>query len=68
MKTGQIIYCNDEKGYGFIRDDGLGPDQFFHFSNVVGSTLTLVAGKRVSFGVEFDQQRGKEKAVAVTVL
>lgn len=68
VQTGKITYFNAEKGYGFIRSDALGADQFFHISGIIGGARELSPGQRVSFDVEFDPRKMKDKAVSVQTI
>lgn len=54
LLKGEVIWFNNNLGYGFIaREDG-GKDLFAHYTNIVtdaGKFRTLVAGQKVSFTV-----------------
>lgn len=48
---GKVKWFNDEKGFGFIEQDG-GKDVFVHFSAIQGSgRKTLKEGQRVTMEV-----------------
>jgi CspA family cold shock protein len=48
---GKVKWFNDEKGFGFIEQDG-GKDVFVHFSAIVGSgRKTLKEGQKVTMEV-----------------
>jgi cold shock protein len=54
--TGVVKWFSDEKGYGFIVQDGGGPDVFVHFKAIrrdKGDTgfRTLVEDQRVEFTI-----------------
>ncbi len=49
MATGKIKWFNDNKGYGFISQEG-GPDVFVHFSAIeMDGFKTLKEGQEVEF-------------------
>ena len=52
MPTGTVKWFSDEKGFGFIAEDG-GKDLFVHFSGIAGSGFrTLAEGAKVSYDAE----------------
>ena len=62
MAVGKVKWFNDEKGWGFIKQDS-GPDVFVHVSAVERAGLRgLVEGQKISFDVEADQRSGKSAA------
>ena len=53
MATGKVKWFNAEKGFGFITQDGGGPDLFVHFSAIKGDGFkTLEENQKVEFEVE----------------
>ena len=49
--TGTVKWFNDNKGFGFIEQQG-GADVFAHFSAITGDGFkTLNEGQRVSFAI-----------------
>ncbi len=49
--SGVVKWFNDEKGYGFIKQDN-GPDVFVHFRAINGSgRRSLEEGQKVTFDV-----------------
>jgi cold shock protein len=63
MAQGTVKWFRDDKGYGFIEQDG-GPDLFVHFRAIQGTGFkTLAEGQRV----EFDTEQGQKGPQAVNV-
>lgn len=51
-KEGRVKWFNSEKGFGFIAQDGGGPDVFVHYSTIQGEGYrTFEEGQRVCFDV-----------------
>ena len=54
--TGTVKWFNEEKGFGFIAQEG-GPDVFAHFSAIQGEGFkTLAEGQQVEFTVTQGQK------------
>ncbi|MCK7625987.1 cold-shock protein [Streptomyces sp. RS10V-4] len=52
MAQGTVKWFNAEKGFGFIQQDGGGPDVFAHYSNIQSQGFReLQEGQAVSFDV-----------------
>ncbi|MFE0773340.1 cold-shock protein [Streptomyces sp. NPDC058861] len=52
MAQGSVKWFNAEKGFGFIEQDGGGPDLFVHYSEIAGSGYKqLEEGQRVEFEI-----------------
>ncbi|MCP3014848.1 cold-shock protein [Glycomyces fuscus] len=50
MATGTVKWFNGEKGFGFIEQDGGGPDVFAHYSNIQATGYReLAEGQSVQF-------------------
>lgn len=66
MATGKVKWFSNEKGFGFIEQDG-GADVFCHFSAIEGSGYrSLNEGDEVEFEVEQGQKGLQAKNVTVT--
>lgn len=64
MAVGRVKWFNDEKGWGFIKQDE-GPDVFVHYSQIHGD------GRRRLFEdelVEFEIKEGPKGLQAVNVM
>ena len=67
MANGIVKWFNDSKGYGFIEQEGDGPDVFVHHSSINATGFkSLNEGDRVTFDIE-EGQKGPS-AVNVTVV
>lgn len=62
MKQGTVKFFDEERGYGFIKEDGTGKEYFVHISGVKEETLNQ--GEEVSF----DLVEGKKGLNAVNVV
>ncbi|MCY9787914.1 cold-shock protein [Nocardiopsis sp. EMB25] len=50
MATGTVKWFNSDKGFGFIQQDGGGPDAFAHYSSIQATGYReLVEGQAVQF-------------------
>ena len=64
MAQGTVKFFNAQKGYGFIVQEGGGPDVFVHISAVERAGMrSLVEGQRLTFDIEPDRKSGKTAAV-----
>jgi cold shock protein len=63
LAQGTVKFFNAQKGYGFIAQDGGGPDVFVHISAVERAGMRgLIEGQKVTFDVEADRRSGKSAA------
>ena len=63
MATGTVKFFNAQKGFGFIVQDGGGPDVFVHISAVERAGMSnLHEGQKLSFDVVADRKNGKSAA------
>jgi cold shock protein len=63
MAAGTVKFFNSQKGFGFIQQDGGGPDVFVHVSAVERAGMRgLVEGQKLTFDIETDRRSGKSAA------
>lgn len=60
MKTGTVKFFNNEKGYGFIKDDESGKDVFVHKTGLIDDI-------NEDDQVTFEEEEGKRGINAVNV-
>jgi CspA family cold shock protein len=66
MATGTVKFFSYDRGYGFISNDGGGPDAFVHIKAVEAAGLPgLNKDQRVTYELEADRS-GKMSAVKLT--
>ena len=64
MAVGRVKWFNDEKGWGFIKQDA-GPDVFVHYSQIQGDGLRRLYEDEV---VEFEIKEGPKGLQAINVV
>jgi CspA family cold shock protein len=63
MATGTVKFFNGQKGFGFIAQEGGGPDVFVHVSAVERAGMRgLAEGQKITFDIEADGKSGKSAA------
>lgn len=66
MPSGTVKWFNAEKGFGFIEQDGGGPDVFVHYSAINGQGYRqLEEGQRVNFAVTQGQKGPQADGVSL---
>ena len=69
LATGTVKFFNSQKGFGFIVQDGGGPDVFVHISAVERAGMSnLNEGQKLSFDVQADPRSGKSAAANLQVV
>lgn len=64
MATGKVKWFNDQKGYGFITQDGGGKDLFVHHSEIKAEGFRSLAEGQA---VEFEIGQGDKGPKAINV-
>jgi len=64
MATGVVKWFNSEKGFGFIAQDGGGPDVFAHYSNIK-NYRELIEGQHVQFEVKQGPKGSEAENISV---
>jgi CspA family cold shock protein len=65
VPTGKVKWFDNEKGFGFLAQDG-GPDVYVHKDALPAGVETLKPGARVEFGIA--QGRRGDQALSVRIL
>ncbi|MDH6139550.1 MULTISPECIES: cold-shock protein [Kitasatospora] len=66
MATGTVKWFNSEKGFGFIEQEGGGPDVFAHYSNISANGFReLFEGQKVEFDVTQGQKGPQAENITI---
>ena len=57
----------EKKGFGFIEPDDGGEDIFTHVSGLADGDGSVHDGDRVNYVIKFNERKGKDRAIQVTV-
>ena len=63
--SGTVIFFNSDRGFGVIQPKDEGEELFVHVTRIVDGKV-LQQGDICSFDIEYDDRRGKYRAVNVT--
>jgi len=63
-----MLRWNSEKGFGFIKPDDGGADQFAHATGLVDGEGSVREGDRCQYEIGFDERSGKEREIKVEVI
>ncbi|MFJ2443872.1 cold-shock protein [Streptomyces sp. NPDC087658] len=67
MSSGTVKWFNSEKGFGFIAQDGGGPDVFAHYSNINAQGFReLAEGQKVTFDVTQGEKGPQAENIVVS--
>eukprot|EP00931_Biecheleriopsis_adriatica_P019913 TRINITY_DN1343_c0_g1_i3.p1 TRINITY_DN1343_c0_g1~~TRINITY_DN1343_c0_g1_i3.p1 ORF type:complete len:182 (-),score=45.49 TRINITY_DN1343_c0_g1_i3:158-703(-) len=62
MPRGTMVRWHDDKGFGFIKPNDGSDDVFCHVSALLDGDGSVRDGDEVSFKVEYDDRKGKDRA------
>ncbi len=65
MAVGKVKWFNDEKGWGFIKQDDGAPDVFVHYSQIAGDGRRRLVEDEL---VEYELKEGPKGLQAVNVI